>query len=178
MTDVHVVAAPRGGLRFADARAAAVASQTPTDTLAALRTVLLYTLADPFVLCADEIIAAGVYLDHILAPLTGQRPGVVPLAVRKEILDGTFSAGLDVITRTGGSVAGYDPDVTQASAADWVSVLMHLVEQCYSLPAADDIAMAGRLTSLLRDLGIGDPVNPRAAMYLPADVRLRISART
>jgi hypothetical protein len=147
----------------------------PAVTVAALRTVMLYSIGDPFGLLPEEILWTGFYLDKILAPLQGRDPGDVPLAVRREMLDGTYSQILTRMERRGTAPPVFDPDVPRADINDWAAVLMASVTQCYSLRPMDESSMHGQLVGLLRELGVGDPSNPRGARYLPNDVRYRLA---
>jgi len=60
----------------------------PGVVLSALRTVLLYSIATPFVLLPEERMWASWQLGVMLAPLAGRLPQKVPVAVRQELDDG------------------------------------------------------------------------------------------
>jgi hypothetical protein len=147
--------------------------------LGALRTVMLYTIADVFALVVEESIWAGYHLDRILAPLIDQKPRMVPLPVRQEMLTGAYSRELDDLeTRASGAVAlGQDPLTASADLNDWAGVLVDAVAQMYQLGPMDESALQGQIIGLLRELGVGNPANPRGSRYLPTVVRHRLIAR-
>jgi hypothetical protein len=47
----------------------------------------------------------------------------------------------------------------------------------YRLRPLEESALHGQITGLLRELGVGDPANPRGSRYLPTVVRHRLIAR-
>ena len=147
--------------------------------LGALRTVMLYTITDVFALVVEESIWAGYHLDRILAPLIDQQPRMVPLPVRQEMLKGAYSRELnDLETRAAGVVAiGQDPLTASADLNDWAGVLVEAVAQMYRLGPMEESALHGQICGLLRELGVGDPANPRGSRYLPTVVRHRLIAR-
>ena len=147
--------------------------------LAALRTVMLYTITDVFALVVEESIWAGYHLDRILAPLMDQKPRMVPLPVRQEMLNGAYSRELnDLETRASAIVAiGQDPLTASADLNDWAGVLVDAVGQTYRLRPMEESALQGQIIGLLRELGVGNPENPRGSRYLPTVVRHRLMAR-
>ena len=147
--------------------------------LAALRTVMLYTITDVFALVVEESIWAGYHLESILAPLMDQKPRMVPLPVRQEMLSGAYSRELnDLETRASGIVAiGQDPLTASADLNDWAGVLVEAVGQMYRLGPMEESALQGQIIGLLRELGVGDPANPRGSRYLPTVVRHRLVSR-
>jgi hypothetical protein len=146
--------------------------------LGALRTVMLYTITDVFALVVEESIWAGYHLDRILAPLMDQRPRMVPLPVRQEMLSGAYSRELnDLETREAGMVAiGQDPSTASADLNDWAGVLVEAVGQMYRLRPMEESALQGEIIGLLREMGVGNPTNPRGSRYLPTAVRHRLMA--
>ncbi|MGV8847840.1 MAG: hypothetical protein ACOH1Y_16575 [Propionicimonas sp.] len=148
--------------------------------LNALRTVMLYTITDVFALVVEESMWAGYHLDRILAPLMEQKPRMVPLPVRQEMLNGAYSRELnDLETRVAGMVAiGQDPSTTSADLNDWAGVLVDAIGQMYQLRPMEESALQGQIIGLLRELGVGDPTSPRGSRYLPTVVRHRLMARS
>ena len=149
----------------------------------ALRTVILFTLTDSFGLVPEESMWAGYHIhpDRILAPLVGKHPLTVPVAVRREMTaDHPYTQALDNLeTRDDrNATAAYDPRVIHADINDWVAVIMQMVTTCYPLRPLEESSMHGQLVGVLRELGVGDRTNPRAARYLPNDVRHRLANRT
>lgn len=170
---------PAGGgpVRKAERR---VVQLNPEGTLApleALRTVVLWTFTDAFGLVTEEVMWSGYHLDKILAPLMNKTPVNVPLSVRHEMLDGTYTDALAAYEarddRRGGST--WDSNATHASANDWAAVIMQMVTECYHVRPLEESAMHGQIVGLLRELGVDHDTNPRAARYLPNDVRHRLS---
>jgi hypothetical protein len=175
MSDLTASATP---VRRAEARGA---TPNPTDAAAAvtaLRTVLLYSIATPFALVPEEIMWAGYHLDKILAPLKGKTAEIVPLAVRQEMLTGHYSTALEAAEQKQSAAAVFDSSVKQGDLNDWAAVLISTITQCYTLRPMEESAMHGQLVGLLRELGVGDPVNPRGARFLPNDVRHRLATHT
>jgi hypothetical protein len=147
--------------------------------LGALRTVMLYTITDVFALVVEESIWVGYHLDRILAPLMDQKPRMMPLPVRQEMLNGAYSRELnDLETRASGMVAvGQDPLTASADLNDWAGVLVDAVGQMYRLRPMEESALQGQILGLLREMGVGNPANPRGSRYLPTVVRHRLMAR-
>ena len=142
----------------------------------ALRTVLLHLITDTFDLRPEETLWVGWQLDKACHPLAGVMPHSVPLAVRQEMLDGTYTRLLELRERAR-KIRGqvwYDSAVLQASAEEWAEALMAPITQSYSLRPLVESAMYGHILGLLRELGVGDPVNPRGATHPPLDVRQRL----
>jgi hypothetical protein len=163
--------------RLADARAA---SATPSDTGAtadAFRVVLTYTITDAFALTVEESLWVSYHLTGVLQPLRRMVPSRLPLAVRHELLEQTYSERMNTFeTRDHDSVAlPADPEVTAADLDDWAIVIAETVTSCYPLRPITESGMYGQITGLLRELGVGHPTNPRAARYLPNAVKTRIA---
>jgi hypothetical protein len=167
-------------VRRAEARVVRENPDGAVEPLVALRTVVLYTVTDAFGLVVEEVMWAGYHLDRVLAPLLGKAPQMVPLAVRQEMLEGTYSAALETLeSRDGqGASAAYDPQVVHATIQDWAGVIMQMITTCYPLRPMDESSMHGQIVGLLRELGVSDPSNPRPARYLPNDVRHRLVSRS
>lgn len=164
-------------VRQAEARAGKVNPAGAMAPLTALRTVVLYTFTDAFGLVAEEAMWAGYHLDDILAPLLSREPDVVPLSVRQEMLEGTYTRALELIEarddRSGG--ATWDAETIHANVNDWAGVTMQMISECYQMRPLEESAMHGKIVGLLRELGVDDPKNPRPARYLPNDVRHRLN---
>lgn len=167
-------------VRQVEARAGKVNPAGAMAPLTALRTVILYTFTDAFGLVAEESMWTGYHLDDILAPLLTREPSVVPLSVRQEMLEGTYTRALEMIEarddRSGG--AAYDADATRADVNDWAGVTMQMISECYQMRQLEESAMHGKIVGLLRELGVDDPTNPRPSRYLPNDVRHRLNNKT
>lgn len=148
-----------------------------TRPLLALRTVILWTLTDAFGLVPEESLWAGYHLDRILNPLVGRPTSLVSLAVRQEMLTGVYTRQLDMLEAGDrpASLPVHDPAAVTATPADWAAVLLDVIESCYPMRPMDQSAIAGQIIGLLRELGVGDPHNPRGARYLPTDVRHRLT---
>jgi hypothetical protein len=58
-----------------------------------------------------------------------------------------------------------------------VEALLGPVFTSYSLRPLLEDSMRGQLSGLLRELGVGDPSNPRGALFLPNDLRMQIAAK-
>ena len=166
-------------LRHAEARAVAVNPDSPAVIASALRTVVLFTLADSFALVPEETLWASYHLERIFAPLHRAERLLVPLAVRQEMLPphaySRALAGLESGSATA-PVAPFDSQSRHASEADWAAVIMHMVTESFALRPLDEATMRGQIAGVLRELGVGHPTDPRAARYLPNDVRHRLNS--
>lgn len=143
---------------------------------AGFRTVFLYLLADAFDLVDTEVLWAGYHLDTIFAPLVDHTPHAVPLAVRREVNDGTYSRLMELREQARvirGDVV-HDPLVLQASADEWADMIIEQVASCYNLRPITESAMRGHMIGLLTELGVGSSANPRGATFLPTDLRLKL----
>jgi hypothetical protein len=155
--------------------------ETPESKVAhasAFRVVLLQSLSSAFDLTPDESIMVGVKLDSLLAPLLQLKPHAVPFSVRQEMLDGAYSRQLALRSKSNivrGQVQ-FNPKVLSATLEDWVDALMMPLLTSYDLRAFDEAEMRGHLQKLLRQIGVGDPVSPRGAIYMPSDLRARLFA--
>lgn len=147
-------------------------------TVAAFHAVTLYTIADAFDLCWQEASAVGYRLDNILAPLLDLTPHQVPWSVRREMLDGTYTYLLGKRQQTAvRSGQKFDATVLHASIEEWTEILLLPVFHSYDLNPVAESRMHFEILNLLQELGVGDQKNPRPAMYLPTDLRLRILSR-
>jgi hypothetical protein len=143
---------------------------------AAFRTVVLQVVTEAFDLYDEEHLWLGYHLDTVFAPLMDTLPHTVPLAVRQEMLDGTYSRLLELrnkAKRMQGQTS-WDANVLHASAEEWTDALLSPVFSCYSLRPLTESGMRGNLLGLLRELGVGSAENPRGSTFLPNDLRLRL----
>jgi len=144
--------------------------------VSAFRSVLLHLLVEAFDLREEETLWVGYHLDKTLSPLLKLKPHAVPFPVRQEMLNGSYSRLLELrgkahITR-GHSVN--DSRVLSASCDDWVETLISPIIESYNIRPITEATIRGQLLGLLRELGVGDPVNPRGSTYLPTELRVRI----
>jgi len=168
-----------GAAREANMRASTQAPTDPALIARAFRTVLAYTITDAFACTVEESLWVRHHLGEIVEPLTTMQPHAMPLAVRRELMEHSYS---DLFDRADTSeyeatALPADAETTNAALDDWAGVLTETISECYTLRPMVESATYGKITGLLRELGVGDPMNPRAARYLPAAVRSRI-ART
>lgn len=145
----------------------------------AFRAVTLHVLVDAFDLRWEEASVVGFRLDEILAPLLVHTPGAIPWAVRREMLEHTYSRLLARRqTMTASAASGPRSEALQASAEDWAETLLAPVFLSYGLTPVQESRMHIEVRDLLAQLGVGDHRNPRPTLYLPADLRQRLSARS
>lgn len=166
-----------GAARESNVRASTQAPNDPALIARAFRTVLAYTITDAFACTVEESLWVRHHLNEIVQPLTTLTPQAMPLAVRRELMEHSYS---ELFTRADTSeeeaiALPADPETNNADLADWAGVLTETVSECYTLRPMVESAMYGQITGLLRELGVGDPMNPRGARYLPAAVRHRLS---
>lgn len=165
-------------VRHAEARAVAVNPQDAASLTTALRTVVLFTLADSFALVPEETMWASYHLERIFEPLARAERLLVPLAVRQEMLPPhPYSQALDALESSPvvAQPAPFDVGTRSATESDWSAVIMAMVTESFMLRPLDEATMRGQIAGVLRELGVGHPSNPRAARYLPNDVRHRLS---
>lgn len=142
----------------------------------AMRNVLLHLISEAFDLREEETIYAGVALDNALAPLLDIQSHTVPFAVRQEMLDGSYSRVLELRAKARVRRANplFDASLSQPTLSEWVETLISPIETSYDLRPVVIAGLRGAFSTLLSDLGVGDPRNPRAAAYVPADMRTRM----
>ena len=144
---------------------------------AAARTVILQVVSEAFDLYDEEEMWLGYHLDNVLAPLLDVLPHTVPLAMRQEMLDGTYSRQLELRGRAKllRGQAKYDSGVLNATVADWVEALLGPIFMSYRLRPLVEDSIRGQLAGLLRELGVGNAKNPRGALFLPNDLRMQLN---
>lgn len=158
--------------------AAEISSDSKVAHAAAVRNVVLQIMVEAFDLYTTESMWLSYHLDKLFAPLLTQLPHTIPLAVRQEMLNGTYSRLLELRNRAKmvrGQIT-YDSNVLQASAEEWAEALISPIIACYSLRPLTESSMRGQMLGLLKELGVGDPKNPRGATFLPSDLRLQVLA--
>ena len=152
--------------------------QISLTSFEATRTVVLYTITDVYGLCFEEYSFAGKKLYDILEPLFKIKPHGLPVAVRHEMLVGYYTKELERFMKddpTSFSQTMWDKNAVHATAQDVATVIMQMVNQCYSIENLVADSMFAQIVKLLEDLGVDHPVNPRPAKYLPSDVRHRLN---
>lgn len=164
-------------VRRAEQRAVLSNPDSSLVSLGALRTVVLCTLADAFALVPEEILYTGRHLDEVLAPLMSRTPTSVPLSVRHEMFEGNFAAALERLETSDITTASAveNTETHRARAEDWAAVTVQMVGECYDLAPLEETTMHARIVGVLRELGVDHPINPRAARYLPNNVRYRLN---
>lgn len=135
-------------------------------------------MAEAFDLYDEEDLWLGYHLDQLFAPLRDFTPHALPLPVRQELLDGTYSRLLELRYRARimRGQAPYDATVLHASKEEWADALLDPVFASYSLRPLIESGMRGGMIGLLTELGVdGDP--PRGTLFLPNDLRVRLDRR-
>lgn len=152
---------------------------TNTEYASAFATVLLQVLTDAFDLHDTEHMWVGYHLDRILEPLRSSTPHAIPVPVRQELNDGTYSRLLELRHRARAlrGQAAFNPAVLHATRDEWATALLAPVFHSYRLRPMTESSMNGALVGMLAELGVGDPRNPRGSLYLPADLRLLVLDR-
>lgn len=165
-----------GAARAANMRAATSTPDDPALVARAFRTVLAYTITDAFACSVEESLWVRHHLNEIVEPLTTIKAHTMPLSVRRELMERSYSDLFDRADTADGSAIALpaDANTTNASLDDWTGALSETITQCYSLRPMTESAIYGQINGLLREIGVGDPVNPRGARYLPAAIRARL----
>lgn len=142
---------------------------TTEETLRAVRSVTLWTIQDAFDLVAAEVLWASYQLSPIFDKLHGREPVGIPASVRQELLHQTYSKKLNLTRMDSNeeSRAVYRDDVLNADLTDWAAVLTDLIRVTYDPRPIEVEEIRGRITGILRELGVGDEVDPRGSLYLP-----------
>ena len=146
---------------------------------AAMRTVILQVVTEAFDLYDEERLWLGYHLDNLFAPLLELTPHAVPLPVRQEMLDGTYTRLLELrnVAKKHNPEQKFNKQVLQASSEEWVEVLLSPVFSSYQLRPLVESSMRGQMLGLLHELGVDDLNNPRPTMFLPSDLRLEVLSR-
>lgn len=150
-----------------------VSPQSAAAHACAWRTVLVWQITEAFDLREEEALWTGYHLEIALEPLLDAVPREVPLAVRQEMLSGTFTQLLERrwrARRTGATVQT-SSRVASANRSDWVEVFAGPITAVYSMRPMDEALLRGRIEGVLTELGVGDPVQPRPSTYLPEELR-------
>lgn len=168
------------------------ATRTPENNLqhaTAHRSVLLYTICDVFRLQPEEAIWVGYQLDSMLAPLVTKTPDDVPYAVRQELLQGTYSRGLDaLLSRTPhtdqGTNRGTQRNLTvdhtptaHVTADAWAEAFLSPIRVSYNLDPLTESRMRHTLARILHELGCENLTDPRRPAYLPTAVRTLLNSQ-
>lgn len=140
---------------------------------AAMRTVMLYRLVEAFDLRPEESMWAGYHLDKVCEPLMTLRPSNVPMAVRQEMLDGSYTRLLELRERVtlARSQTTYDHTIMHASVDEWAEALLEPIFHSYELRPIIESQMVGQIIGMLRELGVDDKEDPRGATFLPKELR-------
>lgn len=144
----------------------------------AFRTVLAYMISDAFALSTNESLWMRRHLSETLSPLDTMTPTRLPIAVRKELFEKSYSKAQNMsdLSSLPSMALMYDGKTTSASLADWTGVLVETLNNCYSFRPMIESVVYGQVNAILREIGIGDPVNPRGSRYLPNAVKSRLYA--
>lgn len=151
--------------------------ESPDSTVAqvtAFRTVLIHLLLSAFALTEDEVLLVGHRLDRVLAPLIDKKSSVIPFPVRQEMVDGNYTRLIALDSKKHLLKRKYNPQVLSATLEEWADMITAPIFASYDLRPLDEASMRSKVSTLLKDLGVDDPVNPRMALYLPSDLRYRI----
>jgi hypothetical protein len=154
-----------------------IATSTDNEKAAkAFRTVLGFMISDAFALSTEESLWVRSHLNETLSPLGNMTPTCLPIAVRIELREKSYSKAQNSSDlRVLPSMAlMYDRKTTSASLADWTGVLVDTLNNCYSFRPMIESVVYGQINSILREIGIGDPINPRGSRYLPNAVKSRL----
>lgn len=142
----------------------------------AMRTFLLYMVVESFDLTHEEQLWAEWVMDDVCGPLMVLQPVQVPVAVRQELLKGSYTRLLRKRSREKASKAIFDPSVKQATRDEWVAAILLPLTESYELHPLQELEIRTLIVGLLTDLGVGHPANPRGATYLPTELRQNVLA--
>lgn len=145
------------------------AQRTPYRKVSnAVRTVLVYTIADVFSLEDEETMWVAYQVGRVMEPLINAKPRAIPLPVKRELESGIYSR---LLVEGNSKARQADGTTVQASIQDWSQVLADIVIQSYNLRPLMDATIVASFTGILKELGVGHKDNPRASKYLPTAVR-------
>lgn len=178
MTDASS-AAPRPQGYTPLARPALSTRPNPDSAIAhaeALRRVLLYLIVDSFDLHDEEVVWVGHALDDVSGLVADLPVRQVPLAVRQEMLNGTYSRLFDLRASARSAARGHQPTGADTAPLDvWVDTLAGSVAASYDLPALVEARIRTIMDNILQQLGVGAVDQPRVASHLPTELRFRLN---
>lgn len=173
---MSTLASQGAAVKAVEARTATVNPDDDVKTVRAFRVVLAHAISDAFALSTEESLWVRHHLAEALKPLETLTPSRIPIAVRKELLEKSYSKSLDMsdMSNIPAMPLAHDGETSSASLADWTGVLMETITHCYSLRPMTESLIYGRINGILREIGVGDTANPRASRYLPNAVKARL----
>ena len=142
-----------------------------TDVLRAIRTVMTFTIADVFDLTEDEVMWCAYHLDQALKPFAGCRMHSLAAPVRQEMMTGDFSDRLNRRNRGIAAPQRSNGAVAEAHVLDWATVISNVATITYAARPIIVAGFVGAVAGILTELGVGNPVAPRASRYLPNAIR-------
>lgn len=148
---------------------APLAGVTHRDVMNAVKTVMLFTIADVFDLEEHEVDWTDYHLRLALESFESADIISLPSPVRDEILSSEYSARL--ANRTHAHPRASDSTAAEADAVDWATVLGNIAVETFKCRPIVGGGFVGRVSGILRELGVGNPQTPRASRYLPTAVR-------
>lgn len=146
------------------------------DVVRAMRTVIVYTVTDVFDLAEEESMWVSYHVENILRQVEGMTPRSIASPVRHELQTGEYSKRLSASLEAEHFPTRASGRTTQADVTDWATVLSDVITQSYMVRPMLALSIVGQISGILVELGVGDPVNPRASRYLPNSVRHAINA--
>lgn len=139
----------------------------------AIKSVMVFNITDAFNLQEYECIWAHTHVSRILEPLLGAHIKSIAAPVKDELLTGMYSRKIAERRWDAHQPQGVS-DTQQASVYDWAKVLANIILECYSVRPLYETSLVAQFVGLLTELGVGDPENPRASIYLPTALRYQM----
>lgn len=144
------------------------------DISSAFRKVIAYNITDIFDLTVEETMWLQRELINHLPNLSEYPSNSVPLAVKKELEEGKYTAmlsqrALSEVVR-GSAITHKTKTIPERKY--WVMLFLSSLESSYKLPSSVSLQLHKMLDSALLELGVGTEKNPRGATKMPTELRL------
>lgn len=131
----------------------------------ATQSVMTYTIADVFDLTEEEIMWTSYQINEALQQIKNNKVKLIPSSVKKELEDGFYSERLFIMGKDA-SPSCARKQVATIDALDWAILISNIALQAYECRTIVESAFIGRISGILSELGVGNPLEPRASKYL------------
>lgn len=138
---------------------------TPTHYATATKSVMTYTIADVFALTEEEIMWASYQISEALKSIQNSPVKLLPSAVKMELETNEYSKRLFSMGKNA-HPSLVRKNVATIDALDWAILIADIALKAYDVRAIESSAFVGRISGILTELGVGNPLEPRASKYL------------
>lgn len=144
--------------------------RTRQDVLNAIRVVTTYTIMDVFSLAPEETLWVSHHVGQALEVFENSKVGRLCSPVVYELSTGDYSK------RVSKTVAGQMPQTLTSVAnksvdlGDWAVVISNIASESFYERPLKLSTYNGKIMGILKELGVGDPRNPRPSNYFPNSI--------